>query len=126
MDGVLVESTDRADAMADFFEKVQWKVRPATLTDEPPLGDQLPVDEAPFSTQEVGMTISALKWEKASGPDDIPAEYWKSIAQTPGGLQWLTNLCNACWETGAIPENWKESKISAIYKNKGVATMTGR
>ena len=95
--GKLVESNKRADTMAEFLEKVQWKVRPAEIISQEPLGPTLPVNDGEFSIQEVGKVVQKLKWDKAGGPDGIPAEYWKAVAQTPGGLQWLTKLCNACW-----------------------------
>ena len=63
--------------------------------------------------------MQKLKWDKASGPDGIPAEYWKAIATTSGGLQWLTTLCNACWKEKLVPTSWKHAFVSTIYKNKG-------
>ena len=92
MAGQLVESSGRADAMAEFLERVQWRVRPAELTSTEHLGSTLPVFDGEFTIQEVGKIVQKLKWGKAAGPDGIPAEYWKAVAQTPGGLQWLTKL----------------------------------
>eukprot|EP00959_Pyramimonas_sp_CCMP1952_P465103 9487707-Pyramimonas_sp.AAC.1 len=65
------------------------------------------------------MAIRKLKWGKASGPDDVPAEHWKAVSQTPGGLQWITELCNATWAQQKVPEAWRRAEISMIYKNKG-------
>ena len=46
LDGELVESTERADTIAEYFEKVQWQVRPATLLPREPLGPPLPISDA--------------------------------------------------------------------------------
>ena len=119
MSGELVESTQRADTMAENLEKVQWKVRVAQLVDDDPIGDPLPALEEIFTTEEVRETIHRLKRGKACGMDDIPAEYWKAIATDPGGLEWITDLCSKSWNEEAVPEDWKQSIISTIYKNKG-------
>ena len=83
----------------------------------------MPVSEADFTKEEVGKAVKKLKRGKASGVDDIPAEYWKAIATDPGGLEWITDLCNKCWNEEAVPEDWKKSVISTIYKKtKGPST----
>ena len=82
-------------------------------------GPRLPVEESAFTVREVGKTVRKLKWGKAAGPDDIPAEYWKAVSQTPGGLQWITDLCNAAWDERKVPDAWRHAKVSTIYKNKG-------
>ena len=84
MAGKLVESNKRADTMADFLEQVQWKVRPADITLTEPLGPTLLVNDGEFSTKEVGRVVQKLKWDKAGGPDGIPAEYWKQWHKSLG------------------------------------------
>eukprot|EP00959_Pyramimonas_sp_CCMP1952_P467445 9491620-Pyramimonas_sp.AAC.1 len=105
--------------MAEFLEKVQWKVRPATLVDTGSLGPPLHIPDDGFDVQEVGKAISKLKRRKASGPDDIPAEYWKALALDPQGLQWIATMVNTCWKAKQIPSEWRHARVSTIYKNKG-------
>ena len=109
--------------MATYLEQVQWKLRPANLIDNEALGPPLPVSEVAFTMQEVGKAIRQLKSGKAAGPDDIPAEYWKAISQTPGGLKWVTELCNTTWAAHKIPEAWRHATVSTIYNNKGPIHM---
>eukprot|EP00959_Pyramimonas_sp_CCMP1952_P004572 95625-Pyramimonas_sp.AAC.1 len=73
LDGELVDGEDRANTMAEYFEKMQWKVRPATSIARQPLGPLLPIAEGDFTVREVGVMISKLKQGKAPGPGDIPA-----------------------------------------------------
>ena len=68
LEGELVESSGRADTMAEFLEQVQWRVRPTDF-----LGPTLPVSEAAFTVQKVGQVMRKLKWNKAAGSDGVPA-----------------------------------------------------
>jgi len=54
---------------------------------------------------------------KAEGPDQIPVEVWKCSGKE--GLEWLTELFNVIFRTAKMPEEWKSSTITPLYKNKG-------
>lgn len=71
----------------------------------------------PFTSEEIGATLSKLKDRKACGPDGIFNEHIKSSAEIL--LPTLTNLLNACLRTGNIPTTWKTSTIKVMYKGKG-------
>ena len=118
--GQLVESDQWADTMADYLEHVQWYVRPAGLVDGPALGADLPVNVTSFSDMEVKAAVDKLKKEKASGPDDVPAEFWQAVVSTCDGLAWLTRLCNQCWLEEKIPEDWHAANVTAIHKKGSV------
>jgi len=114
--GELVESCEWPDTMADHLEHIQWHVRPAGAVDGPSLGAELPVSVDKFTEMKVQRVIGQLKRKRASGPDDIPAEYWKSVAETKGGITWITALCNKCWENEEMPEDWHSANVTAIHK----------
>ena len=97
----------------------QWHVRPADVVPLEPFGAFLPVSEADFTQRQVEAAVRKLKRGKAAGPDDIPAEYWKTLADTPGALEWITDLMNKCWREKSVPSEWQHAVISTIYKNKG-------
>ena len=101
--GELVSSEFWADTMATYLEEVQWRVRPTGLVDGPMRGPTLPVRLQQFSDEEVEHAINTLRRNKASGPDDIPAEYWQTLAEGERGLQRQTDLCNACWREQCVP-----------------------
>ena len=120
MEGELVEQEFWSETMAQYLEKVQWRVRPAGLVDGPPLGNDLPVDIGAISEGEVTHAVMRLKRGRAAGPDEIPAEYWKAVAAHDGGLRLLTELCNLVWEKKRIPSDWHTSVVTAIYKKGAV------
>ena len=94
--GELVSSEFRADTMATYLEEVQWRVRQAGLVDGPMLGPTLPVRLEHFPEEKVEKTITNLRKKKASGPDDIPAEYWRAVVEDDEMLAVLTDFVNLC------------------------------
>ena len=102
--------------MAGHLEKVQWKVRPASLIAEPPFGDVLPVSTSEISEVEVEVVVQSLRRNRAAGPDEIPAEYLQALVDDGRGLRWLTDLCNRCWKQQEVPQQWSETYVKAIYK----------
>jgi len=69
-----------------------------------------------FTDTEVATAAKKLRKNRARGPDDVPAEYWQAVAESPGGLAWLTTLCNRCWTQEEVPEDWHHALVSAIHK----------
>ena len=61
-------------------------------------------------------SVCKLKNQKATGSDDIPAEYWKAVITDTDNLDWLVALCNKCWLAKAVPEEWQLSEIKCLYK----------
>lgn len=73
--------------------------------------DQTPTEE------EIASAIKRLNNGKAPGADGIPSEILKY-----GGvvlLQKVTYLVHQIWDTGAVPQNFKNAVILPLYKNKG-------
>ena len=61
--------------------------------------------------------MQRMKNGKAVGPDDIPVEVWKCLGE--GALKFLTKLYNRTMESEKMPEEWRDSVLIPIYKNKG-------
>jgi len=75
------------------------------------------------SLHEVTIAVSGLKNNKASGPDDIPAEVLKN-----GGhalLHRLHSFITWAWNSCQLPQQWKDANIVIIYKRKGDRTECG-
>ena len=69
------------------------------------------------SINEVLEAVRRLKCGKASGVDEIKAEYLKS-----GGYvcaEWMVRLFNVCMSSGRVPKEWKIGCIVPLYKGKG-------
>ena len=83
MNGELVSSEQWAETTAEYLEKVQWAVRPIQpLQQHSRLGPNLPVDVGAVSEDEAVHAGTLLNKNRASGKDDIPPEFWKTIAST--------------------------------------------
>ncbi|XP_075091767.1 uncharacterized protein LOC142171940 [Nicotiana tabacum] len=67
--------------------------------------------------EEVDMAICKMSRGKATGPDEIPVEFWKVASRV--GLEWLTSMFNVIFKTKKMPEDWRWSLMSPLYKNKG-------
>ena len=73
-DGELVYSSERADAMAEFLETTQWRVRSATTVQNQTSSNPLPVRLDAFSLDEVRRILRNLNNNnnnKVPGPDGI-------------------------------------------------------
>jgi hypothetical protein len=119
LSGELVSSELRASTMADYLEQIQWKVRPATLVPdtEPALRETLPVCLEPFTQVELRRAIQKAKNGKSCKQDDVPVEFFKSLAQEPGeALQPFLELCNQCWSEQSSPTDWSTAAVSVIFK----------
>ena len=55
-----------------------------------------------------------LKPTKASGPDEIPARVLKELAHELAPP--ISKLFQTTYDTGELPDKWKETWISAVYK----------
>lgn len=64
---------------------------------------------------EVQKAISHPKNRKAEGPDEIPTELLKALANS-NCITHLTELFNAIYNTGYIPKDWLLSTFVAIPK----------
>ena len=69
--------------MAEYLEKVQWRVRPPGAVDGPMLGEPLPIRHEDFTDAEVAIIVNKCRQGKAPDPDDIPAEYYQVVAKDP-------------------------------------------
>ena len=76
-----------------------------------------------FTPQELGTQLRNMKCEKASGPDDICAEYLRHLG--PGAKTALLRLLNLSWSTGQVPSAWRRTTIIPVPKaGKGPKLIT--
>ena len=73
----------------------------------------------PITRAEVKEALRRMKSGKAVGPDSIPVEVWKSLGED--GVAWLTDFFNVIFNTAKMPQEWRQSVIIPLYKNKGDA-----
>ena len=66
---------------------------------------------------EVDDAIRTMRNRKSPGGDGLPAEIYKYGG--PSMLRSLYGIICAVWSTGTIPQDWKDSLIITLHKNKG-------
>jgi exonuclease III len=66
--------------------------------------------------EEVKRQLDKMANNKATGPDELPIEVIKLMKET--GLEWITSMLAEVQKRG-IPEVWKHSTITPLYKRKG-------
>ena len=80
-------------------------------------GERVNLEVEKISKEEVRENMKMMKNGKAVGPDDIPVEVWKCLGEI--ALEFLTKLYNRTMESERIPEEWRDSILIPIFKNKG-------
>ena len=70
-----------------------------------------------ISKEEVRENRKRMKNGKAVGPDDIPVKVWKCLGEI--ALEFLRKLYNRTMESERMPEEWRDSILIPIFKNKG-------
>ena len=77
-------------------------------------------DQAAFTQAELHEAQGKLKEHKATGPDEILNELFKLLDHN--AEQILLKAFNDIWETGYIPDKWKEATVVSLYKGKRAET----
>ena len=80
-------------------------------------GERVNLEVESISKEEVRENLQRMKNGKAVGPDDIPVEVRKCLGES--ALKFLTKLYNRTMESERMPEEWRDSVLIPIFKNKG-------
>ena len=80
-------------------------------------GERVKLEVEKIIKEEVRENMKRMKNGKAVGPDDIPVEVWKCLGEI--ALEFLTELYNRTMESERMPEEWRDSILIPIFKNKG-------
>ena len=80
-------------------------------------GERVNLEVESVSKEEVMENMQRMKNGKAVGPDDIPVEVWNCLGES--ALKFLTKLYNRTMESERMPEEWRDSVLIPIFKNKG-------
>ena len=107
LQGNLVFSDKRAETMATYLDKVQWRVRPdAIVSSRPPVWQKLDVKLGKIESLEVKRVVDKMKKNKVSDVDEIPAECLKTLVSTDNSLTIFVDLCEPCWSSKKVPSKW--------------------
>ena len=120
-EGAVVPSDEKAETLAEYFDKVQWRVRPVTADSDAEadiIGEELAVNSEPISMEELLQATKKLKRNKVSGIDEVPAEFWKIILADHAhpASSWILDFLNSLWSQRDIPDDWHLSRVTALFK----------
>ena len=93
-----------------------------SLENIPQLTTITEMDLAP-TMQEVAQSVNNMRNSKSPGIDGIPAELLKYGGETL--LSRLHELITVVWEEEAVPQQWRDAKLTSIYKRKGDRAVCG-
>ena len=71
-----------------------------------------------INRKEVEVALKGMKLGKAMGPYGIPVEVWKSLGEE--GVDMLLDLLQKIFEQEKMQEEWRDSVIVPIFKEKGL------
>ena len=80
-------------------------------------GERVNLEVDSVSKEEVMENMQRMKNGKAVGPYDIPVVVWKCLGES--ALKFLKKLYNRTMESERMPEEWRDSVLIPIFKNKG-------
>ena len=114
-DGTLLLNTEEnTSRWAEYFKDLLNKARQHIDGRDEPLTEG-PLQEV--TCEEVERQLNKMKNGKSCGPDGIPTEALKHLGDW--GVRQLTKIFNAILQSGKMPDEWRESTITPIYKDKG-------
>ncbi|XP_068250325.1 uncharacterized protein [Palaemon carinicauda] len=110
---VLAEENEIKRRWETYFEGLLNEENPRTVFE-----DGLPNEtfNIGVTRREVEQTVK-MKNSKATGPDNIPVEVWKSLGEE--GIDILWDLMQKIFNQEKMPEEWRKDLVIPIYKGKG-------
>jgi hypothetical protein len=115
------ENTEKANILNKQFESVftrESDIPPNLLPETSPYE---PMQDITISQQGVLKLLTNLNIYKAPGPDNISPRVLKNLAPSISPI--LADIFTTSYESGEVPEDWKQANVSPIFKkgNKGDA-----
>ncbi|XP_019256381.1 PREDICTED: uncharacterized protein LOC109234776 [Nicotiana attenuata] len=84
-----------------------------------------------IKVEEVVRTMSKMSRGRATGPDEIPVEFWKCVGRA--GLEWLTRLFNVIFKAKRMSDEWSHTmkvwervRMPVSVSNNQFGFMPGR
>lgn len=70
----------------------------------------------PITREEVAKAVGRLRNHRATGDDQIAAEYLKAGPEEM--TEWLHEVISEVWATGEVPQEWKDATLVPLHKKK--------
>lgn len=115
---VLNEEEKIRDRWKSYFESLLNEENPKVVFEDRASNFGVTCD---ISRLEVKEALRIMKSGKVTRPDNIPAEVWKFLDE---GID-MWDLMSKIYEEEQIPNEWRDSVIIPIYKEKRIVAITG-
>ena len=113
---VLVEDLEILKRWRKYYQKLINEENPREGRNEQQA--EVEGDITEITSAEIEMALRNMKNGKATGPDNLPVEVWKSLIRTGVNL-FLKEALNKITDEEKIPCIWRKSILIPIFKNKG-------
>ncbi|VDP35171.1 unnamed protein product [Schistosoma curassoni] len=110
----ITEVQQKRNRWVEYFEEILNRPAPMNPTDIEAAHTDLPVDINLPTTEEIRMAIRQMKSERATGPENTPAEALKSDIEATTNMLHL--LFKKIWEEEQVSMDWKEGHVVKIPK----------
>ena len=118
---VLVEDLKISERWREYYQKLMNEHNPREGRNEQQA--EVEGDITEITSAEIEMALRDMKNGKATGPDKLPVEVWKSLGRT--GVNFLKEALNKITDEENIPDIWRKSILIPIFKNKGAIMNCG-
>jgi len=112
---IIKEDQEKAEAFVEHFSKIFTIENNLNFTELPTILPPNSMPEVTFTEVEVHKQLSSLKIDKSPGPDLLhPRVLYelRDVLVCP-----LTHLFRQSMIQGIVPEDWKMSTVTPVYKN---------
>ena len=120
-DRVLVEDLKIFERWREYYQKLMNEHNPREGRNEQQA--EVEGDITAITSAEMEMALRNMKNGKATGPDNLPVEVWKSLGRT--GVNFLKEALNNITDEEKITDIWRKSILIPIFKNKGDIMNSG-
>ena len=107
-------SKDKADILNRQYQSVFTQEDPNTKVPDPEGKPYPDTNNILVSEDGVRKLLQKCNPQKATGPDMIPARLLKECAEELAPI--LAIIYNKSIQTGIVPDDWKKSNVSAVFK----------
>ena len=112
---VLVEDLNILERWREYYQKLMNEHNPREGRNEQQA--EVEGDITEITSAEIETALRNMKNGKATGPDNLPAEVWKSLGRT--GVNFLKEALKNITDEEKIPDKLRKSILIPIFKNKG-------
>ena len=106
-EGVLVEDLKILERWREYYQKLMNEENPREGRNEQQA--EVEGDITEITSAEIEMALRNMKNGKATGPDNLPVEVWKSLGRT--GVNFLKEALNKITDEENIPDIWRKKHL---------------